>query len=322
MSSNIGIYDFIHPSAANPAEKMGKSKANATSNVPNNINSNIPKLVPQTPQNAQANKRPLDTGMDSSPEPNDKQKRRRNCDSECQCSANYNKLTEALLNINQNLDKLKKLDEIHNTVTELSNRLTANDNAVRNLGNDVEHITADLETVKKEIEDFRSQKNKLEYEVKKINLIIQGVSDQEDETEATLVPKIKQLVSIETGFDFKYDEIYRIGAFRLGQNRNIRIRFKEMNHRNAFLNLRQKIKHPVYINEDLPEAIRKAEYNMRTKIRALKADRITITSVNWKKFEIELETKTLTMNSDGSFTENVKPTAESQPNPPNTFLEK
>lgn len=78
-----------------------------------------------------------------------------------------------------------------------------------------------------------------------------------------------------------------------------------MRERNAFLELKKVIKRPIYINPDVPDAVRKAEFQMRQKLRNLEPSE-KVLNINWRKYEIETILALYRLEVDGSFSKTNK----------------
>ena len=75
-----------------------------------------------------------------------------------------------------------------------------------------------------------------------------------------------------------------------------------------FFALKKDTKYPIYINADVPEEIRKADYLLRNKIRQLKSEKInyTITHINYRTYDIESGLITYKLEPNYEFSENRK----------------
>lgn len=80
-----------------------------------------------------------------------------------------------------------------------------------------------------------------------------------------------------------------------------------MRDRDELYNLKPLMKHPIYINSDVPQSIRKTEYDMRKKIRDLKTSKTEILSVDWKHYSIQTSSITFSLNRNLVFDESTNP---------------
>lgn len=293
QTKNISVFDFIHPSAAKP--NMVGNKAKNTQVKPN-------QQAIDAKSREERKRNSKDMGTDDETENSQgspKTKKNKTCD----CDG----WKEAFAVISAKLSKLDKLDNIETSIAQLSTDLLRNDNKIIDIQQDVETINNDITEIRNQLDDFRSDKIKIEIEVRRLNLILSGIKEEDNENEHKLASKIQKVVTdIKPGTQFKYDTISRLGAPTSGKTRNVIVRFETMKQRNTFFELRKETTPPVFINMDVPEAVRKAEYLLRVKIRQLKTEKIPIQSVNWRKYEIETVSKLFRLETNGSFLEIAK----------------
>lgn len=304
MQNNSSTYDFIYPSAANP-NMNNRAKKNQTKNSQT-------QPPPQNKSGQKRNSSAMDTSTDqtltnhnnsSSTSQNDTKKSKTDAEN-CSCSASE-KLNDKLDGI---LQKLNKLDDIQQSISDLQNGLQANKDTVRKLEENVEDISDSINNIQSQLDDFRSEKVKIESAVREMYLILAGINDDADETEDAMAEKIQQIVKdINPANQFKYDTLYRIGKFQNGKTRKIRVKFLTMKERNSFLSLRKDTKRPVFIDEDEPNEIRTAKFQMREKIRSLKQSGDNVTGVSYKTFEIETDSSFYRLERDGNFASKQKP---------------
>lgn len=315
MSSNCANYDFIYPSAANPS--MGGRNKNTqpqkqTSQAQNPKNSKPAenKKRPNTEMNNSSDSGQPNNGQGRSPDIHTAPKKSKTDKENCECKS-CDKMNSALGGIAEQLANLtkqnSKLDDIQKSINDLQSGLQGNRDTVQQLQVDVEEISHGLTAIQTQLDDFRSEKVKLEVEVKRINLIVAGIEDETDETDEDLKNKIQTMAKeIKQDINFDCDTIRRLGEYKPGKTRRVHIRFKLMSDRNAFFELKKSTKHPIYINADVPEAVQKAEFKMREKIRNLKANKINIINVNYRNYEIETDIAIFRLENLDDFSEMQK----------------
>ncbi len=319
MPGNVGVYDFIHPSAANPNMKPRNSQANKNTGIP-------------APKATADNKRKQAT-MNSNEEdeenhqnqsqnstqnsPSQSSKKRKNDHGRCECINKYDDLTSSLKAISESLKKLDKLDDIQNTVANIKADLQLNSSKVQNLEADVGMVHDELEQVQRTLEDFKSDKVRIEVEIRKVYLIITGIEDRQNETEQEIATKIETEVrKFNPQFQFHYDLLYRLGKFSNGKTRKIRVKFVTLRDRSNLIAFKKDTTAPFFIDEDEPNEIRAAKFQMRQKLRELKTAQIEIQSVNFNKFQIFTVQTVFSLQQDGKFIESQNVNS----NPANNFL--
>lgn len=303
-NNNVGVYNFVYQPTT--ADTMGKGTSQGNSkNNPASSNQFI--NTRKRSQNAMNSEENVTNG--GSQDQPESSKRSKTSDCKCQqCDNVKHKLDE----ISSNLAKLDSLDRIEATLMQITNSLAATNGSVVQLQSEVETIKEDLSNVQQQIVDFRSEKTKMETEMKKINLIVSGIRDEDEESEQQLATKIQNEISkINNGRQrFNFDTISRFGRYKPGKTRNVHIRFLSMRDRNEFFELRKSVRNPVFINADVPEEVRKAEFLMRQKIRFLKNSE-NVLNIVWKNFEIETNLANYRLGNDGSFSRQIKLTDNS-----------
>lgn len=220
-------------------------------------------------------------------------------------------LKQILTEISEIKRDAKKIDSCHNQIVDLKSSV---DSAVQN----TEKIVSEL---RKEISNLRSKLSFLETENELLhrqanfqNLIISGVSDSENETNSELCEKIKtELFAISPSLS-GIDTAYRIGVFKNGKIRPVRVRFYNHSERNKVYEERSKIKKPIYINEDLPKSIRRDYYVIRQKRRDLINDKIDF-KIDWRNKTITTSASTFTVRDGKLFEDECVSDSEMETSP-------
>jgi archaellum component FlaC len=173
-------------------------------------------------------------------------------------------LLKSLLNINTQsiTDRIDKLDNNFQNVETLfrvqEERIVELKEEVAGLQNTVEKINTENELLWKEIH--------------KMNLVFSGVHDSDKESLDQLYSTISRIIRNVSGGDITFDLGHRVGKFRMGSCRPIKVRFLSMFQRDSVFANRFKSQKPVYINEDLPRGMRRDNGLMRNKKRELVAN--------------------------------------------------
>jgi len=132
--------------------------------------------------------------------------------------------------------------------------------AVTAVQKNVEGINTDMERIHKRLDAMNLDREQVEMEVRKINLVVAGIVDEEKETDTLLRSKVQNLLnSIVTTENVNIDTVTRLGKFRPHHTRFILVRFASMRERNLVwdANIKKKTTPPAYINEDLPYSLRR-----------------------------------------------------------------
>lgn len=160
---------------------------------------------------------------------------------------------------------------------KLSERLVAQDTKIQNLQSEVDSL-------KNTVEIVSSENNLLWVEVNKLNLVFQGITDNENESDEELNITISNLLRELTGENCPFDTAKRQGKFN-ATNRIVKVRFLSIQQRDEVFSKRFITKYPVFINEDLPAAVRRDHAKMRQQKKALIADGYSakMVRVDWKR---------------------------------------
>ncbi|OXA38453.1 hypothetical protein Fcan01_26847 [Folsomia candida] len=177
--------------------------------------------------------------------------------------------TEINTEINTNLNnKFSKLNEL----------IIAHEKNVVKLQSEVSYL-------RNTVDKISSENDYLWSEINKLNLVINGVSESENETNDQLRDKISELLKQLMGKDCNFDTVHRLGKIINGKQRMVKIRFFSLYLRDEVFKNRFNNKHPIYINEDLPSGIRRDHAVMRKKRKILIAEGHVAKQIrmDWKK---------------------------------------
>lgn len=116
-------------------------------------------------------------------------------------------------------------------------------------------LEEELQTVKESLHKVSSENQQLWKELSKLNLIFSGLKDVEFEQPDELYSKVSHVIRT----DFSFDTAHRVGRRNGNLPRPIKVRFLSVLQRNNVLTNRFNVRHPIYINEDLPLKMRLCE---------------------------------------------------------------
>ncbi|OXA39206.1 hypothetical protein Fcan01_25993 [Folsomia candida] len=122
-------------------------------------------------------------------------------------------------------------------------------------------LEEELQTVKESLHKVSSENQQLWKELSKLNLIFSGLKDDEFEQPDELYSKVSHVIRT----DFSFDTAHRVRRRNGNLPRPIKVRFLSVLQRNNVLTNRFNVRHPIYINEDLPLKMRLDHKAMREK---------------------------------------------------------
>lgn len=109
---------------------------------------------------------------------------------------------------------------------------------------------------------------KINIELRKLNLIVVGLADDVAENEQSLRTKLQSLITEKlTQSEVIIDNAYRIGKHKHGFTRPIKLQFRHKSHRDLIWNNRNNLrtmKTSIFVNEDLPPATQNKRRILRT----------------------------------------------------------
>jgi len=121
-------------------------------------------------------------------------------------------------------------------------------------------------------------------EMNKINLVISGLPDSDEESNGDLVKTVRKLIHDITKNDMQVDVTSRLGKYRPNSTRAVKVRFLTMLERNCVYFHRSSLKHPYYINEDLSPETRKDLALLRQKKKEiLTSDKHATVTIDQRK---------------------------------------
>jgi len=243
----------------------------------------------------------MDTSSDETGAENVNNKRQKG-NSPC-TNCDLTTVLSALTDMKTQLEKLDKIDDLSQSLKELKDEISKNVSNVEVLQNNVEDLFNGLDKIDGRIEDLKHDSDKLETEMKRINLIMSGLWDEETETDPDLRSKVQNVFnSVVTSENVQIDTVSRLGKFNPTRPRLVKVRFASMKGRDLIWSQRIKTKSPVFINEDLPKTTLKAHAELRKKRRELEGLKIA-TKVNYNKLCVLTPTKTYQLLANMTFHE-------------------
>jgi len=244
----------------------------------------------------------LITNDDSSPVTSPEAKKNKGADETC---SNCTGMSKILENISAKLEKLDKIEGIVQSIDEIKEEIKTTKTLVETVQTNVDSLHEDLENVKSQVNNQKYDRETVETEVRKINLVVAGVPDDEKENETLLRSKVQNIFNLMIPKEnVSIDTVTRLGKFNQSKTRFVRVRFVTMRERELVWRhvMKQKPNPPVYINEDLPYSVRNAHNVLRKKAKEL-TDRKIQNKINYSKFCILTPDKNYELNHDLSFKE-------------------
>jgi len=169
------------------------------------------------------------------------------------------------------LEHLKSLAESQAIISEKVDKLTASYEDFKTLS---ESLKIEVTTLSKKVYTLESENERLDLELRKKNLLIFGLLDNEADDEDTIKSKVLRLFSEKLSLNnITVDTAHKISTYSQGKHRPVRVQLIFQNDRDAILNQRQKLKNVtdelgnrIYINEDLPLKTRLCRKILRAKL--------------------------------------------------------
>jgi len=181
-------------------------------------------------------------------------------------------------------EKFEKFEEKLKIVESLTTRMSDQETKVDWLVSENKLLLDELNVVK-------SENELLAKEIRKQNLVFVGLDDYENETVDQLYKKVSDILNSVAGRVINIDITYRVGKFVINKCRPIRIRFISLWDRETVYGQRKNLRHPFYLNEDLPFVTMRDHAILRKQKNELVNDGKNA-SIDWKN-------KTLRVNDIG-----------------------
>lgn len=206
--------------------------------------------------------------------------------------------------------KIDKLSEdVNKSIAKLSESLTVQQKDIFQLKSYVDSIKKFNIGLSTRVENSAAQCEIIERELKRINLVITGLSDPDNESVEILRQKVAELCSNVSNCQIKVDSVCRIGKLNLPKPRQVLVRVFSMSDRDLVWANRKNTVPPVFINEDLPFTLRRDYGILRQRARDLRNDKVNA-EINWKNKSITTGTEVLEV-INGKLTSNVRDEAHS-----------
>ncbi|OXA41614.1 RNA-directed DNA polymerase from mobile element jockey [Folsomia candida] len=229
--------------------------------------------------NSETNKRPRTRSMvslndstndDPSPDP-------QNCDTIMQFLTNHE------LRISSKIDTLT--ENLKCSVSDIKVCLLAHQTELNTLKNDVAKLTKGNIGLSTRMDYLECHNKQIERDVKRINLIISGLSDPLNESLEELRIIVNKLLSNIVKQEINVDSVLRLGSHKAQGCRRVIVRFSCLSDRESVWNSRKETKPPIFINEDLPYTLRRDFAILRKKAKEFKDNNENCT-INWKNKSI------------------------------------
>jgi len=160
--------------------------------------------------------------------------------------------------------------------TQTSMKLTLDDLNVSNkeFRNLIKALQTEVTTLKEKVHTLECDNERLDIELRKKNVILFGLEDEVDESNAVSKSKVEKLLSEKLQIrDVNIDTVHRLSKFTSGRTRPIRVQLLYQNDRDLILSQRSKLKSQVnskgdcyFLNEDLPLKTRLTRKILRDKL--------------------------------------------------------
>lgn len=179
---------------------------------------------------------------------------------------------------------------MNTSINKLSENINVQQRDINQLKSAVANNTKCNIGLSTSFENIVVQNELIEKELKRINLIITGLSDPNNESNDSLKQKVEELCSQVSNNQIKVDNVTRIGNHNESKPRHIIVRFYSMSERDLVWANRKATVPPIFINEDLPFTLRRDFAILRKKAKEIRREN--------GNAEITWRTKTITTESE------------------------
>jgi len=198
-----------------------------------------------------------------------------------------------LKKINKKIEKnLKDTNDIYQDMTSIKKTINAH-------GKRLDEAELGISKLENSVDKINDESKMIQIELKKVNLIIVGVFDVQNEPEQQLYSKIKSVIAETTDLDVPIDTYYRLGNFNIVKPRPIKVRFISVRQRNLVYNNRSELSPPIHISEDLPYTTRRSSAILRNKKKEAISNGVLPDdiNINYKMKQILIKDKTYCITS-------------------------
>ncbi|CAL8132706.1 unnamed protein product [Orchesella dallaii] len=165
-----------------------------------------------------------------------------------------------------NMDtKLDVITTVQQSLQQLTTDVAISKEEIETLKTGLSQTRQVAENTAEKLRNIQKQNDRIELELRKINLVISGIDDFRSQTSNKLTNAVENLLRTLAGREIKIEAVYRIGKYRDKYIRPVKINFKNISERNTIYECRLNTVYPIYINEDLQPSIQKAHRNLRRK---------------------------------------------------------
>lgn len=223
-------------------------------------------------------------------------------------------MNENIKSMGMKVDKVEHgqkqlLTEMQDSIRRLTNDVQHNRNGIDELRADVRNSESKVAGFEEKLSQFQKQNDRIEVEIRRINLIVSGIGDSASQNPIELEAEVSSIFRNITGRTITFSKIVRIGSFKVDKTRLVKVCFRDITDRDMVYLNRQKTVPPVYINEDLPQSIQKANGILRRKSRQLRIEGVD-NVILFSRRCIETREKFLQLEESGNFREISKPAGQ------------
>ena len=175
---------------------------------------------------------------------------------------------------NEILSRLEKLDDLQKSTDEIKENTAAISRKVDHFEEKCEEIEQSVISLQSEMDVLKSRIEFLEKDSRRLNIIITGLEESEDEkTTDTVAEMIKNKLKVQSVMS----SAFRIGPKQLGKIRPIKVTFRNQEDKWRVIKARSALKGTrIYINMDLsPKEQKDAELLRNFKKKAIELGRRT-----------------------------------------------
>ncbi|CAL8135764.1 unnamed protein product [Orchesella dallaii] len=183
-------------------------------------------------------------------------------------------------------------------------------------------IESENVVLRSKVSQLQRENESLQVELREKNLILCGINDSENESEAQLYKTICELfkkitICVSSDIIIRPDKVYRINKFSPDRIRNVKVKFVTLSDRDTIFRNRDKIRPPITFKPDIPFTIRRDHAILMRKQTELQQE--------GERCTVDMKSRQLTYNGrifnviDGKLNEEAaseEPIAKGTSNPP------
>lgn len=153
----------------------------------------------------------------------------------------------------------EKMEEIKGMFKQISTQLTAVEEKLDKSTETISELKQENQRLKKTIKDQEERLEQVEREIRRNNIIVQGLADIDEEKQEEVTKKVQEMlrdIGVEINPDADIKEITKLGTFKTNKKRPILVKLQTRNKKMEIFERTKELKgKDIWINDDYTKKV-------------------------------------------------------------------